>query len=741
MARMRTLLNRSLLGLATVTLAVGTLTRAPAGLRAQGTVQAPAQPPKPARKGEPAPAASGALIEMNFRNVEISNILSIMSKILGIAFVFDDKDIKGKITLVSPRAFSPPDAFRIFETVLAMQGFTMIRKEGSPVVQVVPSRDAPRYPTPTRTEGQEGDRNVFVTQIIPLKFADANQVRGALQTIISKTAVLAVYPPANVLLLTDAEENVTRVLSIIKELDIAPSDIEFAVIRLKYASARKLAPTITGLLSQAGRVRPPRGQPQPGAQVEARVVADDRLNALILVADPPTMTNIKQLIESLDVSAATEDRGLKVYRLEHADAEDMAKILTEVKKAAETRPPTAPGAPPAPPRPEGPAPVSQVTADKPTNSLIAIGNAEFIDMMDEMIAKLDIRRPQVFVEALIMEASLDKSLQLGVTWQSVGPAGGGVVGGGFPTAAPQTLANVITGASAGSVLGIVGNEIEFQGQKFTSFSAFIQATRQDQDLNILANPQLLTLNNEAAEINVSQVIPVSSKIVTNVNNQTTTEFEFKDVGIILKLTPQITGQDKVRLIIDQESSSVAARQAPTSGTSQQAITTLKRRIKSKVLVDDNTTVAIGGLIQNQEVETETKVPCLGDIPVLGWFFKSRAEELRRTNLIVFIRPRIIHTVDTIEDVTQRARARYEEARRQPKGTEAMIIEGFELDQSTEGGPGKPAPEPKGAPGAGALPGASPAAPAATPKPAAPAAPPKSAAPAQPAPSQPGPAAP
>jgi general secretion pathway protein D len=317
-----------------------------------------------------------------------------------------------------------------------------------------------------------------------------------------------------------------------------------------------------------------------------------------------------------------------------------------------------------------------VTADKSTNSLIVFGSAEYIKTIEQVVKKLDVRRPQVFVQALIMEMTLEKSLDLGVRWQASSQAGDAVLGAGNPNAAPQTLTDAL-GGGTGAAIGILGNEINFQGQKFVSFSAFIQATRQDQDLNVLANPQILTLNNEEAEINVSQVIPVSAKVVTNIANQTTTEFEFKDVGIILKIKPTITGDDKVRLTINQESSSVAARQTTISAT-QQAITTLKRKISTHVLVDDASTMAIGGLIQDQQVETETKVPCLGDIPVLGWFFKSRNESVRKTNLIVFIRPQIIHTREGGAAATNEAQRRYDATRGLRKDTEDTLRGDFGL---------------------------------------------------------------
>jgi general secretion pathway protein D len=627
-----------------------------------------------AQKAGKSKDARGGAIEMNFKNVDLVNFLSAMSATLGMAFVWDEKDIKGKITLVSPRKFKRDDAFRIFETVLALHGYTTIRKKGSPVIQVVPLKDAPRIPSPTRTDIDERRTgNVLVTQIIPLKFADANLVKAAVTSIISKSAALAVYAPANVILLTDTEANIARILTVIKEFDIAPGDIEFKVIKLQFASAKRLEPILTSLLvKRAGgrRVTPAKGRAARAARAGAagggaKVVAEDHTNSLIIVADPFTVAQMERLIETLDVPGAVPDSGIKVYRLQHADAEEMAKILKDVKQkigkkgSAATR---------------SGAKVS-ISADKATNSLIVFGPPDVIQRTDEMVRALDVRRPQVFVEALIMEITLEKSLQLGVRWQGTVQAGDAAIGFGNPNATPQTLAETLAGGS-GAVVGVIGNEITFQGQKFASFSAFIQATRQDQDLNILANPQILTLNNEEAVINVSQVVPISSKILRDANQNTTTEFEFKDIGIILKITPQITGNNKVRLIIDQESSAVAAKQSGV--TDQQAITTLKRSLKTKVLVDNNSTIAIGGLIQDQQVVTVTKVPCLGDIPVLGWFFKSRSEELRKTNLIVFIRPRIITTRDELESISRDVKDRFDDTRGLKGDTEDVLRQDLDI---------------------------------------------------------------
>jgi general secretion pathway protein D len=636
------------------------------------------------------PDAQG-MIEMSFRNVEVLNFIQIMSQAMGLPMVWDEREIRGKITLVSPRRFNKADALRIFETVLDMHGFVIVRKVGSPVLQIIPSKDAARLPSPTRSgPADEKDAPHFVTQIITLRFADANQIRTALTPLQSRTAVVSVYSPANVLIVSDSQENVQRLLSILKELDVAPGDMEIAIIALKNASARRMAALIKEISGPGPQPGPPRRGAQPGQAgggiADVRVVADERTNSIVLVGDPFGVAKAKEMLILLDVPGLSQDIGIRVFVLQHADAEELAKILREVRipsdpgggagPSVRIQPPTA-TIPGAPGQVTATVPGStSITADKPTNSLIVFGSTEFIQTIEEVVKKLDVRRPQVFVQALIMEMTLEKSLELGVRWQASNLIDGTAVGVGVPSASPQTLTDALAAGSTASI-GILGNEIQFQGQKFLSFSAFIQATRQDQDLNVLANPQILTMNNEEAEINVSQVIPVSAKIVTNIQNQTTTEFEFKDVGVILKIKPQITGDDKVRLIINQESSSVAARQAGAS-TQQQAITTLKRKISTRVLVDDATTMAIGGLIQDQQVETETKVPCLGDIPVLGWFFKSRSESVRKTNLIVFIRPQIIHTREAGAGMTEEAQRRYDATQGLRRDTNETLRQNFNL---------------------------------------------------------------
>ncbi|MDH5752114.1 MAG: type II secretion system secretin GspD [Deltaproteobacteria bacterium] len=656
---------------------------------------APAQPAKENKK----PAAKrawkkGDLIEMNFNNIEINSFLKLMSETLDVPMLWDESQIRGNITLISPKKFKQEDALQIFETVLSMNGFTTIRTVNSPLVQVVQTKDASRLPSRTITKKQVGkDDNFFITQIFPLKYADANQIKAALSPLTSKTAAISVYVPANVLVISDVESSVERLIEIIDEMDIPPGDIAFRLVTLNYAQASKLAPLLTSLGSVISESHDADGSPTPsprgrrtagakssGASSDLKVVAYETTNTLIIVGEPTLLEKFLEIIAKLDVPGSAQERGVKVFRLQHADAEELVTIL----KNMNIKGPVAQAAPKAGSRPApqkggtaaGSLNEMTFTADKATNSIIAFGEPDMIETLELMLKELDVRRPQVFVEILIMEISLEKSLQLGVRWQSVAEVSNGVAGVGVPDATPNTLEGALA-SSTGAVVGVLGNTISFQGQEFVSFSGFIQASQQDQDFNVLANPQILTLNNQEAEINVSQVVPVSTRTVTNNQLQTTTEYEFKDIGIILKITPQITGEDRVRLIIQQESSSIAARQDVYSST-QQAVTTLKRSINTQVVVDDNNTMAIGGLIQEQNVETENKVPCLGDIWGIGWLFKSKSNQLLKTNLVVFIRPKIVFSAEDMQASTHDAAMEFRRATSGEEETGDILRGSFKL---------------------------------------------------------------
>ena len=609
---------------------------------------------------------SNARVELNFEKVSIPTFLRMMSEALDLALVWDESKVRGEITLTSPKAFKKADALRIFESVLSLHGYSILKQDGAPLAQVVPSKEASRQPSTLRQGGPSLGR-FFETRIIPLRYIDANALRNTLAPLLSTTAGITVHTQANVLVLADSPAGIRRALRIIRALDVPAGDGEFRVIPLKYADASTLA----SMLSNMNRNRQPRQAQQSKA---LSIVAETRTNSLVLSGSREEVNRSVKIVSKLDIPSTDRPRGFRVMRLKHANAEEVLKILREVDvRSASSAIATAgenenqtprPGGSPPPPgggnntrNPRKPTPFN-ISADPATNSLVAFGAESVLNAVEGMVSELDVDQPQVLVELLIMEVSLKKSLRLGVRWQGGNANNDGIGGIGFPDSTPRSLAESLEG-SQNALVGVVGNSITFGGQSFVTFRGFLQATQDDQDLDVLANPQILTLNNKTAEINVGSVVPVSTRTVTNSQLQTTTEYEFKDVGVLLKITPQITAGNKVRLKIEQEISSIATQENITSSEQQQAITTLKRKINTEVLINNRSTMAIGGLIQSQTVKNLTKTPCLGDLWLIGHLFRYRQDEIRKTNLIVFIRPSVIRNQDDLRKISDRLDNRYQ----------------------------------------------------------------------------------
>ncbi len=358
-----------------------------------------------------------------------------------------------------------------------------------------------------------------------------------------------------------------------------------------------------------------------------------------------------------------EDRAqsnFRLYALKHAVAKDMAPLLLELtgrireisnqaeaknKETAEDKPSQA----------LGDSGEISITSDEATNSLLIFAPPETLPTLEEIISRLDVPRLQVYVEAMLMEITLTKSLDLGINWRVAGEDDGRISTGGFPGTSPFN-ATTATAAGQNAAFGIVGGEIEFGGQQYFSFGAFIRATQQDQDVDILANPQIMMLNNVSSSINVTTNTPVSTRTVTNNNGVTTTETEFKDIGIKLTIKPQISGEDSIRLEIQQESSNIVTSGATSAQT---AITTFKRELSTTVVTRDNEIVVLGGLINETRRNSANSVPGFRDLPLIGGLFASSSDTTDKTNLLLFIRPKIIRTQDDLRKVTRGAKSRYE----------------------------------------------------------------------------------
>jgi general secretion pathway protein D len=637
-------------------------------------------------------------ILLNFKDVDVVQIINLISDLTGKNFLVDEK-VRGKVTVIAPKPVTLEEAYNVFLSILEVQGFTVVSQ--GPITKIVPSREVKENPLRTEVDGYRqppNENDEFITQLIPLKHADADEVRGLLTALVSKESSLLAYAPTNTLILTEVAANISRLLRIIRALDIeAPASV-LKVVHLQHASADQMAASLQSILeglAEAGGaggttpqgrqpVRRPVRAPAPTVQrasVTPKMIADGRTNSLVVIATPTDMETVEDLITRLDIPTP-EGRGqIHVYYLAHAKAEELAQVLTAQATdiARTTAAPTPggqegrPGQPPAGRQPAsttgGTTPLGiTITADKPTNSLVITSPPEAYEAIREIIEKLDIRRSQVLVEALFAEVTLSKAQALGVEWRVIDePDGVQVFGsstGSGDTGILNTLsnpANLLTGTPTGLIIGALRNEITIGGQDLFNIPAVLRAFQGDTDVNILATPNLMTTDNEEAEIIIGEERPFlrSTIDVPSGTEQSgfasSRSFEFRDTGITLRLTPQISQGRTVRLNLFIELT------AFQSEAEVGAVTTTKRSAETTVVIDDAQTIVIGGLIREDNNESQTQVPCLGNLPVLGWAFRQESKTKRKNNLLLFITPHIINSPEDVTRITEHKQGQSEKA--------------------------------------------------------------------------------
>jgi len=636
--------------------------------------------PRPSKK----PLLPSDRITLNFDNADLRAVIKFVSEITGRNFLVDEK-VKGTVTIFSPTPITVKEVYRVFLSVLEMKGYTVV--ESGRITKIVPSSEA-RHRDVLTLKGphleEVGREDRVITQIIPLNFADASALKTMLTPLVSKQSHITAYAPTNTLIITDYASNIRRLLSIIRDMDVEGSEEKITVIPLKYASAQTLASELLSLVEMKGpqRVvrRPPRGRPTAGQATSAiqvsKLIADERTNSLILVANRSVTEKLLSLVRKLDQPLPPGRSRIHVYYLENAKAEDLVQVLTQLPIKASAAKPAGGKGPAGAAAPVLGADV-QILADKPTNSLIILASPQDYETLKAVIQKLDIVRSQVLVEALIAEVSLTKTKELGVEWQFIQePRGGvGTFGGAnvsnLPSGAPvtpDTLGNMLRAGSL--VLGVFKGPITIAGEEFLDFSALIRALQTQSDVNILSTPHILTLDNEEAEIVVAENRPfLKSQTGTAESTQTTTTgattavlqtFEFKDIGITLRITPQISKGNFVRLNIFQEVSNVLEIDERTGSP-----VTAKRQAKTTVMVKDGQTVVIGGLVTDDRRRSQSGVPCLANIPLLGNLFRTRTvgPDTKR-NLLIFITPHILHSPAELARITEEKRKERERHRQE-----------------------------------------------------------------------------
>jgi len=587
---------------------------------------------------------------MSFNDVEVISFIKIIGKETGRTFVFAAKDLKNKrITLISDQTFSSDEAFKIFESVLNINNLSTL-EEGK-VTRIISSKEAKNTTTPMFKGNTALHAGAFVTRVIPVTHLDVRTVRSNLAPLISRNALLVANENANVLILRDTKENTNRfadIVNSIDKIDHVLSSVNLDLVTLSHANAVETAALLTKIFE-------PKAKKGTTESAKLKVVADKRTNNLILVGHPATLEKIKKLVFQLDNKIETDEGNIRVYPLKNANAKKIADVLQKISstlKTAKKQQPTSIKA--------------TIIPDIPSNSLVIYADQAEFPTLENVIRKLDIERAQVFIQALIMEVRLDKSLDLGVEWQAGNKISTGsgdafaTAGGVGATGGPKTFEQVNTAGAAGAVVGIIGGPITFGDASFSTFNAFIKAMERDTEIDILSKPQILTLNNEEAEIKVGEIIPTVGSTSTDANGKQTINIQYKEVGISLKITPQINANDAIELKIDENSSNVI--EGKIGAYDQGAITTLNRSLKTKVVVDNGQTIVLGGLISDEVTDVETKTPCLGDIPILGWLFKTRSSSTKKTNLLIFLTPQVVRNREDLKKVSEKAKSNVNSAR-------------------------------------------------------------------------------
>ncbi len=602
-------------------------------------------------------------VTLNFVGADIQSVVKSVSLITGKNFILDPR-VTGTVNIISANPVDKDLVYPILLSALRLQGFTAV--EGPGVIKIVPEADAKLNNSPTveGTNKYKGDQ--LITQVFALKYESAAQLLPVLRPLIAPNNVINAYPNNNTLVITDYAENLKRIDKIIQSIDVAPNT-EIDVIRLKYASAIEMSQLLPRLMPEAAAQ-----QNIPGGQPKLALAVDARINGLIVRAEnQATIAKVRKLVESLDVETS-ETGNIRVVYLRNAEAVKVAETLRGILGggtggAGGSQPIPQPVQQPTPGQP-GAQSVAAVVVNIPqtsgggtiqayaaTNSLVIVAPDYVYNGLRGVIDKLDARRAQVFVEALIVEVSTNKASEFGIQWQELSGINDtgvrGVGGTNFNTGGVNNnigaVATNITGAGTGLNIGILKGKISIGGATILNLGVLARALEADGNVNILSTPNILTVDNEEAKIVVGQNVPFITGTQTATTGGLANPFqtiERKDVGLQLKVKPTVSEGGTVKLTLSQEVSSLGANS--TAG-----FITNKRSIDSTILVDDGQIVVLGGLIQDEVRVNVDQVPVLGNIPFFGNLFKYEKRTRDKVNLMVFIRPVILRDTQAPQLIT------------------------------------------------------------------------------------------
>ena len=646
----------------------------------------------------------------DFPDASLLDLTKHMQKLTGINLMWD-KEIKGKVTILAPSPITVGDAWKAYLTALNVNGYTLI-KSGA-FYKIIQSRNVRSSPSKIYTGAFTPNVENYMMKIIPIKNIQSSEIHRNFRPFVSKYGRIIDIKQTNTIIVHDTGTNINRMIKLIRFLDVPGHEESLHIIPMKYSSAQEIAKLLDTILKGGSGTRKFRSSKlttKDNSNI-SKIIAEPRTNSIIAMANAQGIKQLKALISKLDVkySAQSSDK-IHVYYLNYGSAKDLAQTLSTL--VSSTQKPSGGTSRTSLARRQllGTASSAglfsadiKITADEPNNALVVTASPTDWLTIEQVIKKLDIPRDQVYVEGMIMETNVSRNRDMGISVIGAYGTGAGRKAGFIPdsgildlvTNNLTNLGGLFIGAGSGKevTLNIGGNKVTVD-----SVTGLIRAIATDSNTNVLATPQILALDNEEAEFEVGESIPITE--VSMNNNITTQSIKTQDVTLKIKIKPQINKVTRfIKLKIDQDIRDFA----PNAQRSAQGVATTTRRAVTTVVVRDRDTIAMGGLMRDQLADTENKVPLLGDIPILGWLFKSKTSRVSKINLLFFLTPQILSPYEStvgpmLKDVVNRrghhlknihgeddpfkstSKALFEKAKRQGQGPLYNKIKGGQFYQ-------------------------------------------------------------
>jgi len=601
-------------------------------------------------------------VTLNLKDANIGAVISTISEITGKNFIVDPR-VKGKVTIISSRPMDKDEIYQVFLSVLDVHGFSAI-PSGS-IIKIVPDASAKQNALPLVNTDHPGKGDEMVTRVIELHHVAASQLVPILRPLVPQQGHLAAYVPSNILIISDRAANIERLVNIIARIDVSSSDA-IEIIPLRHASATEVVRILNNLAQKSKGAKRSIGT----GVGSPTLIADERTNSILIGGAKSGRLRLRTIISHLDTPLVNQGNTRVVY-LRYAQAKELVPVLTGVSTTIKRQKGKVG-------RQAGSKQSIGIQADESTNALVITAPPNIFRSLEAVIKKLDIRRAQVLIESIIAEVSNNLNNELGIEWAvdstqtGNGPVGVVNLGGGLTNIIGSVIQGTVPSIGSGLTLG--GGRF---GKNETRFAIILRALEGDGSTNILSTPTLMTLDNEEAEIVVGQEVPFITGSFTTTGTASTPSNPFqtierKNVGLTLKVKPQINEGNAIKLDIEQTIDSLNASSLAVD------LITNNRSLKTSIMVEDGQIIVLGGLISDDLKETVNKVPLLGDIPLLGSLFTRKSTTKEKTNLMIFLHPTIIRDAAMAQTIT-RSKYNYMRTRQQEvAGKEHLFLDNREI---------------------------------------------------------------